>query len=80
MGGMPLWLSGSPRTSVLRDDVTAEQAGDVLWVLCGSETFDALYTSRGKSLDGAIEVIAWTAEQVLCRPPDRHAALTSQFC
>ena len=54
--------------SVLRDDVTVAKAGDVLWVLCSFETFDALYAGRGRSLDEAIEVIAWTAEHALCRP------------
>jgi AcrR family transcriptional regulator len=54
--------------SVLRDDVTVAEACDVLWVLCSFETFDALYTGRGKALDEAIEAIAWTAEHALCRP------------
>jgi hypothetical protein len=48
--------------SVLRDDVTVEQASVVLWVLCSFETFDALYAGRGKSLDEAIEMITWSAE------------------
>jgi AcrR family transcriptional regulator len=54
--------------SVLRDDVTVEQATDVLWVLCSFETFDGLYAGRGKSLDEAIELIVWAAEQALWRP------------
>jgi hypothetical protein len=37
-------------------------------VLCSFETFDALYTGRGKALDEAIQAIAWTAEHALCRP------------
>ena len=53
---------------MLRDDVTLEQAADVLWVLCSFETFDTLYTDRDKSLDETIQLIAWTAEQSLCRP------------
>jgi AcrR family transcriptional regulator len=67
-GGMAYLAGRLAEDSVLRDDVTVEQAGDVLWVLCSFETFDALYTSRGKSLDEAIEVTAWTAERALCRP------------
>ena len=54
--------------SVLRDDVTVEQAEDVLWALCSFETFDALYTGHGKSLDEAIELVVSTAERALCRP------------
>ncbi len=66
-GGMAYLAQRLAEDSLLRDDVTVEQAGDVLWVLCSFETFDALYTDRGKSLDEAIEVTAWTAEQALCR-------------
>jgi hypothetical protein len=32
------------------------------------ERLDALYTDRGKSLEDAIHLIAWMAEQSLCRP------------
>ena len=53
--------------SVLRDDVTVAEAGDVLWVLCSFETFDALYGGRDRSLDETVEVIAATAERSLCR-------------
>ena len=54
--------------SVLRDDITVKQAEDLLWMLCSFETFDALYTARGKSLDETIEAIVWTAEHALGRP------------
>jgi hypothetical protein len=37
-------------------------------VLCSFETFDALYTDRDMSFDEAVQLIAWTAEQSLCRP------------
>ena len=67
-GGMAYLAQRLAADSVLRDDVTVAQASDVLWVLCSFETFDALYTSRGRSLDEAIELIAWTAEHTLCRP------------
>jgi AcrR family transcriptional regulator len=66
-GGMAHLARRLAEDAVLLEDVTEEQAGDVLWVLCSFETFDALYTSRGKSLDEAIHLIAWTAEQSLCR-------------
>lgn len=67
-GGMKYLARRLAEDSVLRDDVTLEQAADVLWVLCSFETFDALYTDRDKSLDETIQLIAWTAEQSLCRP------------
>jgi AcrR family transcriptional regulator len=67
-GGMAYLAGRLAEDSVLRDDVTVEQAEDVLWVLCSFETFDALYTSRGKSLDDAIELVVSTAEHALCRP------------
>jgi AcrR family transcriptional regulator len=67
-GGMAYLARRLAEDAVLRDDVTMEQAIDLLWVLCSFETFDALYSDRGKSLEEAIELIAWTAEQSLCRP------------
>jgi AcrR family transcriptional regulator len=67
-GGMAFLARRLAEDSVLRDDVTIEQAMDLLWMLCSFETFDALYTDRGMSLDDAVQLIAWTAEQSLCRP------------
>jgi len=67
-GGMRYLAQRLAENSVLRDDVTLEQAADVLWVLCSFETFDTLYTDRGKSLDETIQLIAWMAEQSLCQP------------
>jgi AcrR family transcriptional regulator len=67
-GGMAYLAKRLAEDSVLRDDVTIEQAIDLLWVLCSFETFDAFYTDRDKSLDEAVQLIAWTAEQSLCRP------------
>ena len=66
--GMAYLAQRLAEDSVLRDDVTVDQAEDVLWVLCSFETFDALYTARGRSLDETIEVIIRTAEHALCRP------------
>jgi AcrR family transcriptional regulator len=68
-GGMAYLARRLAEDSVLRDDVTVKQAEDLLWVLCSFETFDGLYTARGRSLDETIEVIVWTAEHALCRPP-----------
>jgi AcrR family transcriptional regulator len=69
-GGMAYLARRLAEDSVLRDDITVKQAEDLLWVLCSFEAFDALYTTRGKSLDETIEAIIWTAEQALCRQPD----------
>ena len=38
---------------VLRDDLTVDEAADVLWVLCSFETFDSLYTGRRLSVQKA---------------------------
>jgi AcrR family transcriptional regulator len=67
-GGMAYLARRLAEDSVLRDDVTVEEAMDLLWVLCSFETFDALYTTRGKSLDETIELIISAAEHALCRP------------
>jgi AcrR family transcriptional regulator len=67
-GGMAYLARRLAEDSVLRDDITVKHAEDLLWVLCSFETFDALYTARGKSLDETIEAIVWAAEHALCRP------------
>ena len=67
-GGMAYLARRLAEASLLRDDVTIQQATDLLWMLCSFETFDALYTDRGKSLDEAVELIILAAERSLCRP------------
>ena len=67
-GGMAYLARRLAEGSLLRDDVSIQQAIDVLWVLCSFETFDALYQGRGRSLDEIIELITVTAERVLCHP------------
>ena len=67
-GGMAYLARRLAEDSVLRDDLTVKQAEDLLWMLCSFETFDSLYTVRGKSLDETIDAIIWTAEHALCRP------------
>jgi AcrR family transcriptional regulator len=51
----------------LRDDVTVDEAADVLWMLTGFEAFDSLYTGRGLSTDEVARVLVATAERTLCR-------------
>jgi len=54
---------------VLRDDLTAAEAEDILWVLTSFESFDLLYTGRGLSLERTIEVLTQTAERSLYAKP-----------
>ncbi len=51
----------------LRDGVDAEQAADLLWVLTSFDSFDALYTGRGLSVDEVAERLFVTAERTLLR-------------
>jgi AcrR family transcriptional regulator len=73
-GGMAYLARRLAEDSVLRDDITVKQAEDLLWMLCSFETFDALYTARGMSLDGAVELVILCAERSLCRPRPGRAA------
>ena len=52
---------------VLRDDVTVEEATDVLWVLASFESFDLLFTGRGLTLERAVELLLEMAERTLLR-------------
>lgn len=52
---------------VLRDDVTVEEAVDVLWVLASFESFDLLFIGRGLTLERAVERLVRTAERALLR-------------
>lgn len=51
----------------LREDVSAENAADVLWMLASFETFDSLYTGRGLSAKAVAQLLSDTAERTLCR-------------
>jgi len=52
----------------LRDGVSVEEAGDILWVITSFESFDLLYTGRGLPLDTVVERLTATAERALTRP------------
>ncbi len=52
---------------LLRPDVTVEEAADVLWMLAGFTSFDALYTGRGLSAAEVARILTATAERALCR-------------
>jgi AcrR family transcriptional regulator len=66
-GGMRYLAKRLKEDGVLRDDVTAAQATDLLWMLSSFEAFDRLHTDRGMSVERAADVLATTAERTLCR-------------
>jgi AcrR family transcriptional regulator len=66
-GGMIYLAERLAEDGVLRDDINADQAVDLLWMLCSFDAFDLLHTGRGLSIDQAADVIATTAERALCR-------------
>ena len=51
----------------LRDDVDAGQAADLMWVLTSFDSFDALYTGRGLSVEEVVDRLTVTAERTLLR-------------
>ena len=52
---------------VLRDDVTVDEAADVLWVITSFETFDQLYTGRDLHADTVGKRLVAMAKRTLCR-------------
>jgi AcrR family transcriptional regulator len=66
-GGMQHLARRLGEQGQLRDDVTVEQAADVLWVLAGFASFDALYTGRGMTAGEVARTLVVTAERTLCR-------------
>lgn len=52
---------------LLREDISVDEAANVLWVLSSFESFDALTTGRGLSTESAIQLLITTAERTLCR-------------
>jgi len=66
-GGMRYLAERLAEQDVLRPDVTVEQAADVLWLLAGFPSFDALHTGRGLSVDEIVDLHIAIAERSLCR-------------
>lgn len=64
-GGMAHLARRLQEDGLLRSDVSVEQATDMLWVFCSFESFDALYSVRGLSLEVAVELIVTMAERSL---------------
>lgn len=52
---------------VLRPDVTATEAADILWALYSFDAFDLLYTGRGLPTDQVAKRLLGTAQRALCR-------------
>ncbi|MGI5128488.1 TetR/AcrR family transcriptional regulator [Pseudonocardia sp. CA-107938] len=52
---------------VLRPDVTADRAADVLWLLTSFDGFDLLHTGRQRPVDEVVTALITTAERSLLR-------------
>jgi len=66
-GGMAYLARRLAEQDVLRPDVTADEAADLLWVLTSFDGFDLLYTGRGLSADEVSQILVNAAERSLCR-------------
>ena len=56
-----------PSQYLLRPDITAEEAANVLWLLTSFDGFDVLFTGRGLSLEAVVDVLTAMAERSLYR-------------
>ena len=54
---------------VLRQELSTADAERILWVVTSFETFDALYTGRGMSLDATVTLLIEMAERLLYAEP-----------
>jgi AcrR family transcriptional regulator len=66
-GGMAHLAQRLADQGMLRLDVTADQATDLLWLLTSFDSFDLLYTGRALSVDKVAKTLITTAERNLCR-------------
>jgi AcrR family transcriptional regulator len=66
-GGMAFVAKHLAEDGELRDDVSVDDAVNLLWMLCSFDSFDALYTDRGMSVDEAARWLVTTIERTLCR-------------
>lgn len=66
-GGMQHLARRLDEQGELRDDMTVDEAADVLWMLASFEAFDSLYTARRLSTDKVARLLVATAERTLCR-------------
>ena len=68
-GGMLHLARRLVEQDLLRDDVTIEDAANVLWVLASFGSFDALYSGRGMSSDEVADLLIAMAERSLYAEP-----------
>jgi AcrR family transcriptional regulator len=66
-GGMAFLAERLGEQRVLRPEVTAAEAADLLWVLTSFDSFDLLYTGRALSADQVADRLVTTAEHSLFR-------------
>jgi AcrR family transcriptional regulator len=52
----------------LRDEVTIEQAGHLLWLHTSFDAFDLLYAGRSLATDAVAALLSDAAERALCHP------------
>ena len=52
---------------VLRPDLSAADAADMLFVMTSFDAFDLLYTGRGLPVDEVGRLLGGTAERAVCR-------------
>jgi hypothetical protein len=53
----------------LRDDLSRDEAAQILWVLTSFATFDQLFRERGLSAGGVTDRLRAVAERTLLRAP-----------
>ena len=58
------------RNGLLREDVSAKQAADRLWVLTSFDAFDLLFSGRGMSADAVARALVDLAEHGLLAVPE----------
>ena len=70
--GMARLVGRLAEQGVLRKGLSAEDTEHILMMLSSFESFDALYTLRGLSLDRVVDLLIETAERTLyAKPPKR---------
>jgi AcrR family transcriptional regulator len=66
-GGMAYLARRLAEQGVLRPDVSASEAAELLWVVTSFDSFDLLYAGRGLSVDQVADRLVTAAERALLR-------------
>jgi AcrR family transcriptional regulator len=66
-GGMEYLAKRLAEQDLLRPDVTAEEAANILYLMTGFDSFDQLYTGRSLPVDEVSRLMVATAERAVCR-------------